>query len=99
MLILSLIHSGHFSGELKKKKEFSGVTSRTDCPSLLSGHLDHHLVPEFPSENVVHSSVRGVLRAAELCLLPALIWPFSSWPGTPWLIPSRLEFHLLWVLA
>lgn len=97
MLIQSLIHSGNFSGELKKG--VPGSNLRIDCPSLLHGHLDCHLVPTFPCENSVHAAVRGVLLAAELCLLPALIWPFSSWPGTSWLILSCLEFRLFWVLA
>lgn len=97
MLILSLIHSGSFSGEFKKG--VLGSNLHIDCPSLLNAHLDCHLVPDFPYENLVHDAVRGVLLAAELCLLPALIWPFSSWPGTSWLIPSCLEFHLFWVPA
>lgn len=61
--------------------------------------LNCHLIPDFLYKNLVGDPGRGVVLVAELCSLPALIWPFSSWPGTSWLIPSCLEFHLFWVLA
>lgn len=69
------------------KKEFSGVTYFPfKCP------------PQLPScawlslWKFVHDPDSRVLMATELCLLPALIWPFSYWPGASWLIHHVWSF-------
>lgn len=71
----------------------------TDHISLLTAHLDYHLFPDIHCGNLGRDTVRGDLLATELCVLLVLIWPFTSWPGSSWLISSCLGFHLFWVLA
>lgn len=95
------IVSNSFWKFLKRMKKGSslGGDLHIDCAFPLNAYLSCHLGPDPHYENLVPGAPGGVVLAAECYMLPTPIWPFSSWPGVSGLIPSCLEFDLLWVLA
>lgn len=91
-----LVHSANFSREWTKEVLYGDLI---DCALPLNAHLNSRLGSDTHWENLVPGAPGGVGLAAESYMLPAPIWPFSSWPGASGLIPSCLEFHLFWVHA